>query len=228
MSINTEKTKVITIKSKVITYTNCVYDNNNLDKVTSYKYLRIVIHHKRNWKYIIEKRINGGCKAYCGLENRFKSTGLWKWDNKKLLFETLITLVILYGCDVWGCNISRESWRNTDQIQKYFITYNLKIKGNTPYHVLLIEVRIPPIESTVMNRYLMYKNKITNMEDIMLPKSSSNSNENHVQLRCGWHKYVIYWLKHCRIKEYLLCKRIIIFKILLYVNLRRNCGGIKT
>ena len=61
------------------------------------------------------------------------------WDKKKLLFETLVTLVILYGCEVWGCNISQESWRNIVQIQKRFITYNLKIKINTPYPILLIE-----------------------------------------------------------------------------------------
>jgi hypothetical protein len=48
---------------------------------------------------------------------------LWLWDKKKLLFETLVTPVILYGCEVWGCNISRESWRKIEQIQKVF--YNL-------------------------------------------------------------------------------------------------------
>jgi hypothetical protein len=113
-----------------------------------------------------------GAKLIVDLKTRCKSISLWKWDDKKLLFETLINLVILYGCEVWGCNISRESSRSTDQIQKYFITYNLKIKGNTPYHILLIEVSISPIESTFMTRYLMYKNKINNVEDNMLPKSA--------------------------------------------------------
>jgi hypothetical protein len=46
-----------------------------------------------------------------------------------------------------------------------FITYNLKIKGNTPYPILLIETSLSPIESMAMTRYLMYKNKLNNMED---------------------------------------------------------------
>ena len=58
--------------------------------------------------------IIGGWKAYYGLENNCKSAKLWSWDKKKLLFETLDTPVILYGCEVWGCSISRESWRNID------------------------------------------------------------------------------------------------------------------
>jgi hypothetical protein len=46
-------------------------------------------------KYSIEKRIIGGWKAYYGLENNCKSTDLWSWYKKKLLFETLVTPVIL-------------------------------------------------------------------------------------------------------------------------------------
>ena len=55
MTINTGETKVMIIKSKKITYYTFVYDNNNLEKVTSYKYLGSDIHHKLNWNYNIEK-----------------------------------------------------------------------------------------------------------------------------------------------------------------------------
>ena len=48
-----------------------MYDNNNLEEVSSYKYLGIDIHHKLNWNYSIEKRINGGWKAYFGLEKKY-------------------------------------------------------------------------------------------------------------------------------------------------------------
>ena len=99
---------------------------------------------------------------------------LWTWDNKKILFETLFTPIILYGCEVWGCSISRESWRKIEQIQKNFINYNLKIKGNTPYPFLLVETSLSPIESMAMTRCLMYKNKLNNMEDKRTPKIASN------------------------------------------------------
>ena len=68
------------------------------------------------------------------------------WDKKRFIFEILAIPIILYGCEVWGCNISRESWRKIEQIQKHFITYNLKIKSNTPYPILLIEVGISHLE----------------------------------------------------------------------------------
>jgi hypothetical protein len=111
MIVNINKMKVMIIKSKNITYDTFIYENNNLEEVSSYKYLEIDIHQKLNWNYNIEKMIFGGWKAYYGLENNCKSIGLWIWDKKKLLIETLATLVMLYGCEVWGCSISRESWR---------------------------------------------------------------------------------------------------------------------
>ena len=54
MTVNTDKTKVMIIKSKKDTYANFVYDNSNLEEVSSYKYLGIDIHHKLNWNYSIE------------------------------------------------------------------------------------------------------------------------------------------------------------------------------
>jgi len=132
------------IKSNKITYDTFVYENNILEKVSSYKYLGIYIHHKINWNDDIEKMINGGWESCYGFENNCKLVELWLWDKKILLLETLFTLVILYGCEFWGCNVSRELWRKIEKIQKYFIVYNLKIKGNTLYPILLIEASNSP------------------------------------------------------------------------------------
>ena len=82
-------------------------------------------------------------------------------------------------------------------IQEKFITYNLKIKGNTPYPILLIEAGLSPIESTTMFRYMMYKKKLYNMESKRLPKIALNFCQNpYFRLKCGWHKDAQSWLNH--------------------------------
>jgi hypothetical protein len=43
-----------------------------------------------------------------------------------------------------------------------------------PYLIVLLETRLYPIESMAMTRYLMYKNKLNNMEDKRLPKILQN------------------------------------------------------
>jgi hypothetical protein len=67
--------------------------------------------------------INGGWKAYYELENNCKLMDLCLWDKEKLIFESLVTLVILYDCEVWGCSISRELWRK--DITNPKVLYNL-------------------------------------------------------------------------------------------------------
>ena len=64
MFVNTNKTKVMIIKSTKYTSANFIYDNRKLEEVTSYKYLGIDIHKKLNWNYNIKKMINGGWKFY--------------------------------------------------------------------------------------------------------------------------------------------------------------------
>ena len=48
MNVNNDKTKFIIIKYNNITYDTFVYGKNNLEEVTSYKYLGIDIHYKIN------------------------------------------------------------------------------------------------------------------------------------------------------------------------------------
>jgi len=54
--------------------------------MSSYKYLYIDIHQKLNRNHNINKRINGGWKAYFGFEKNCKSTNLMMWDLERSLF----------------------------------------------------------------------------------------------------------------------------------------------
>ena len=124
--------------------------------------------------------------------------------------------------------MASESWRKIEQIQNNFITYNIKIKGNTPYPVLLVETSLSPLESMAMTRYLMYKNKLNNMEDKRPPKIASKSSHNHHQLKRGWHKDARSWINYWGIMEDTILKNNILLKISSNQNLRRKCGVIKS
>ena len=51
MIVNIDNKRFMIIKSKKDTDANFIYDNRNLEELSSYKYLRIDIHHKINWNY---------------------------------------------------------------------------------------------------------------------------------------------------------------------------------
>ena len=58
----------------------------------------------------------------------------------KTLFGLMVTLVILYGCEVWDGSMSEHKWRQVERIQKHFITCNLKVKTTVSYEILLAEI----------------------------------------------------------------------------------------
>jgi hypothetical protein len=64
--------------------------------VTSYKYLGIDLHHKLNWNYIIKKRIIGGWKSYCGLENNCKSTSIFEVGIRRNSCLRLFLLLLFF------------------------------------------------------------------------------------------------------------------------------------
>ena len=74
MTNNIDKSKIMIIKSKKITYDNLIYDDNYLEELPSYKYLRIDINHQFNWNYNIEKMISRRWKSYYEIENNCKTT----------------------------------------------------------------------------------------------------------------------------------------------------------
>lgn len=140
--------------------------------------------------------INGGWKAYFGLENKCKSANLVMWYKISFSLGLLSRVpIILYGSEIWDCSISRDSWRKIEHIQKRFITY-FPHKSNTPYPIFFIEVGLSPIENTVMTRYLMYKHKINNMGDRKLHKIALKSSQNHLRLKQGWKNDALTWLNH--------------------------------
>jgi len=69
--------------------------------------LGIDIHHKLNWNYSTEKKINGGWTTYYGIENNCKLVDFWLWDKKK----RLLSLMLSYMDVKFGGAISLENLR---------------------------------------------------------------------------------------------------------------------
>lgn len=76
------------------------------------------------------------------------------------------------------------------------------MNGNSPYPILVIEPSLYPIKSVAMNRYLMYKKNLYNMDTKRFPKVAYNSSKiPHVRLKPWYHKDAQPWLDHWGIKK---------------------------
>ena len=77
-----------------------MFDNRIFEEVTSYKYLETNFHCNLKWNYRNNKGINRGWRACYGPKDSCKSIDFGFGIRRNSSFETLVTLVILYGCKV--------------------------------------------------------------------------------------------------------------------------------
>ena len=54
------------------------------------------------------------------LENKCNRSDTHGWDVKLMLFNAMVTLVLLYGVEVWGDTISLNAWNEIEKIQNMF------------------------------------------------------------------------------------------------------------
>jgi hypothetical protein len=113
MQVNINKTKIMIFslnrkKKKPNTF---LFEGSPLEIVKEYKYLGIDFHYKLSWDTCREKMIHGGWRASYLLQNRCKKAKHWDWKTKKTLFGLLVMSFVLYGCEIWGRNISTCIWR---------------------------------------------------------------------------------------------------------------------
>ena len=98
-----------------------------------------------------------------------KQANIQSWNLKKYLFDTLVTLVIMYGVEVWGGSLSKDRWNDIEKIQKLFLTKFLVVRRTTPYPILLLETGSMPLEALGMEQLLKYIKKINRMPKDRIP-----------------------------------------------------------
>ena len=104
-----------------------MYNNEPLECVESFKYLGLEVPSNHRC------RLEAGKRAYYAFENTCNLGDIKCWVLKKYLFDTLVTPVLLYRVEVWGGNIPKSTWKEFENVQKYFITKFLQLKKQTLY-----------------------------------------------------------------------------------------------
>lgn len=201
LQVNTDKTKVMLVKTHKGVQPHITYRGEGLETVESFKYLGIEVPSNHKWQSCVDKRIVAGWKSYYAFENTCRRAQIGSWRLKKYLFDTLVTPVLLYGVEVWGGSLSKASWNEVEKIQKRFLTSFLAVKVTTPYSILLIETGSLPIELLGMERTLQYLSKVTKLPKERLPylawEASCKRQKTYKSktLASGWMEDIKRWFK---------------------------------
>ena len=95
-----------------------MYNNEPLECVESFKYLGLEVPSNHRWNECATCRLEAGKRAYYAFENTCNLRDIKCWVLKKYLFDTLVTLVLLYRVEVWGGSIPKSMWKAFENVQK--------------------------------------------------------------------------------------------------------------
>ena len=141
LTVNLDKTKIIIFsRGKVRNYRQFRFAGEDIEVVADYVYLGIRFNYNNSFSKAVEKQLVLAKKAMFSMLSKVAKLDL-PVDIQLGLYDQLVVPVLLYGCEIWGCNnlsglelFQRKFLKNLLQVSKY--TANCIIYGETGRHEL--------------------------------------------------------------------------------------------
>ena len=168
LTINTTKTRVMVCsRGKIRNKPTFTYGVNKLEIVFEYMYLGVKVTYNGKFKDHMEYASLKGTKSMFALLQKAKMLNM-PVDIQCHLFDTLVSPVLPYGCEVWGSN----DISIIEKIQLKFMKYILHVNKSTSSNMIYRELGRMPLHITVTIRILMYwarivRNRKTSKFNIM-------------------------------------------------------------
>ena len=171
VSVNVSKTKFMIVSTlKKANQHTLMYQGQQIEQVTSFKYLGIDIPSNYAWGKCAQNRIDVGYAQYYQFENMCTQKTIRRWEIKNIIFDTCVVQTLLYGVEVWGASLSATTWNEIEKLQKKLLCRQLGVKKTTPYSILLLEIGNIPIEMKALKRMFTYMVKVKFIPTTRIPR----------------------------------------------------------
>jgi len=84
------------------------YEGEAIEQLNSFKYLGVELHNTKGMQVAIQRLAMSGKKAVFALRRRCTELHIFDPTLQCQLFDTLVKLVLSYGCEVWSDHMARE------------------------------------------------------------------------------------------------------------------------
>ena len=152
LEINENKSKVVVFsRGKIRKKPSLTLGETHLEVQDSYIYLGIKLNYNGSFSNAITKQIQQAKRAMYSLLAKTRKLHL-PIDITCHLFNTCITPILLYGCEVWGYN----DLKKVEAVQLMFSKQILRLNNSTASCIVLGELGLAKLETIVHQRMLNY------------------------------------------------------------------------
>ena len=169
LQVNVDKSKIIVFNSNGKSHINRFnYDNAVLQTVQKYCYLGITLKYNGNFNLATSVLMEKARKAWFKVK---KTIGL---DNPckllEKLFDTLVTPILLYCCEVWGVDISTDDTSLIEKFHSKFIKEILGVHCKTTNAACRAELGRLNMKSRISVTCIKYLNHIMSSSNTLVHK----------------------------------------------------------
>jgi hypothetical protein len=172
LKINVNKTKIMIFKKRINKrlYQNFELDKNKIEIVNEFKYLGFTFYRTGSFKMEVDNRIAAANLAFNNLQNIVGNGKIGSWETKKILINSMVESVMLYGSEIWGV----RSIEKITAAHLRFFKRLFYLPINTPGYSIIHELNIEPIELKIIKRSVNWWKKLLKAPDNSLIKSCYN------------------------------------------------------
>ena len=207
LTVNLKKTKIVVFSSKIKGITaNINYRGSLLPQNTSYKYLGVTFQSRFGAKYAGDALLISAKRALFVLQNKLKSENITSPKIALQLYDALVTPIITYGSEIWGCLDSKKRGSSIDLADRLYLSFIkrcLHIPTNTDSSMVLAEVGCLPFHTKIWAKVADYFVRIQKMNDSSrLIDLAFTENLTYTERKC-WSTCTSHGLKHLGVRNFL-------------------------
>ncbi len=172
LTVNLEKTKVVVFKNggKLAKCEKWLFGGNRLESVPLYKYLGVLFSRSLSWlAHVKGAALQAKNISCCVLKSLYMLNPL-PYDLFFKIFDSKISPILLYGCEIWGVDIFKE----VEAVHMFCCKRFLNVKRSTSNHVVRGECGRYPMYICTYKRVVRYWCKICKMPDNRFVKKCYN------------------------------------------------------
>jgi hypothetical protein len=158
LTINSKKTKYITYRNSKISAMRIFYNGEEIERVSSFKYLGLYLDERMNFKEHIEvlaKKLS----AVAGVFR--KLSGIVDGDTRIMIYFALFHSNLTYCLNVWGCTTS-ENIDIIQKVQNKALRNMFSLGRNHSVRELLDQTRIYSVRKNFKKQCALYMYRIFN------------------------------------------------------------------